>query len=116
MACVNVANLLLARGATPRKEFALRTAMGAGRGSIVAQLLTESLAAGPGRRVLGSVLAAGAVYVLAHAGPASVPRLAQARSISRLFGFALAFRWRPESCSAWRPRLQGRGKQPDRRR
>jgi putative ABC transport system permease protein len=90
MACVNVANLLLARGAGRRKEFALRTALGAGRGDIVAQLLTESILLALGGGVLGLLLAAGAIYVLAQAGPASVPRLALASLDLRLFGFTMA--------------------------
>jgi putative ABC transport system permease protein len=89
MACVNVANLLLARGATRRKEIALRCALGAGRGRIAAQLLSESVLLALGGGALGLLLAAGAIYVLAHGGPAGVPRLAQAALDLRVFGFAL---------------------------
>src|ERR1035441_7824253 len=89
MACVNVANLLLARGAARRKEIALRRALGAGRGRIVAQLLSESVLLALGGGALGLLLAAGAIYVLSHGGPAGVPRLAQAALDLRVFGFAL---------------------------
>jgi putative ABC transport system permease protein len=90
MACVNVANLLLARGAGRRKEFALRSALGAGRGDIVTQLLSESILLALGGGALGLLLATVSVHLLARAGPASVPRLAQASLDLRLFGFAMA--------------------------
>ena len=90
MACVNVANLLLARGATRAREVALRSALGAGRGRIVVQFLTESVLLALGGAALGWFLAAGAIYLLVHAGPATVPRLAQASIDLRLFGFTLA--------------------------
>ena len=90
MACVNVGNLLLARGATRAREVALRSALGAGRGRIVVQFLTESVLLALGGAALGWFLAAGAIYLLVHAGPATVPRLAQASIDLRLFGFTLA--------------------------
>uniref|UniRef100_Q01SG7 ABC transporter permease n=1 Tax=Solibacter usitatus (strain Ellin6076) TaxID=234267 RepID=Q01SG7_SOLUE len=90
MACVNVANLLLARGASRRREFALRAALGAGRGRIVSQLLSESLLLSLAGGLLGLLLALGAVSVLAHTTASGVPRLAEAHLDFRLFAFALA--------------------------
>jgi putative ABC transport system permease protein len=90
MACVNVANLLLARGAARQKEIAIRTALGAGRGRIVAQLLSESVLLALAGGALGVALARGVVVLVARLGPASIPRLAEARIDARLFLFALA--------------------------
>jgi putative ABC transport system permease protein len=89
MACVNVANLLLARGAARQKEIAIRTALGAGRGRIVAQLLSESVLLALAGGALGMALARGVVALVARLGPASIPRLAEATIDARLFLFAL---------------------------
>ena len=107
MACVNVANLLLARGATRAREIALRSALGAGRGRIVVQLLTESVLLALGGAALGWFLAAGAIYLLVHAGPASVPRLAQAAIDLRLFGFTLAISLATGILFGMAPAMQG---------
>jgi putative ABC transport system permease protein len=90
MACVNVANLLLARGNARRREIAVRMAMGAGRGRIVVQLLSESLLLSLASGALGWLLAWGAIRLLARFGPDTIPRLAEARLDWRLFLFALA--------------------------
>ena len=89
MACVNVANLLLARGAARQKEIAIRTALGAGRGRVVAQLLSESVLLALAGGALGVALAHGVVALVSRLGPASIPRLAEARIDARLFLFAL---------------------------
>jgi putative ABC transport system permease protein len=75
-ACANLANLFLLRGAASRRELAMRAALGATRGRIVAQLVTEAaLLAGAGGAV-GLIVARALVQGLLAMGPANLPRVA----------------------------------------
>jgi predicted permease len=87
IACGNVSNLLLARGASRARELAVRSALGAGRGRLVRQLLTESLVLGLASAAAGAMLAKLLIDLLVSAAPDGVPRLDQAS----LDGVALAF-------------------------
>jgi predicted permease len=87
IACVNVANLLVARGAVRARELAIRASLGAGRGRLVRQLLAESLALALAGGVLGVVVAFLLVKGLIAIGPEEVSRLDQAR----VNGWVLAF-------------------------
>jgi predicted permease len=78
IACVNIANLLLARAAARRKEIAVRGALGAGRGRIVAQLLVESLVLAGSGAIVGLAVAAAGTRFLVHNGPPTLPRLQDA--------------------------------------
>jgi putative ABC transport system permease protein len=87
IACVNVANLLLARATTRGREIAIRTAMGAGRTRVVRQLLTESLLLAIFAGVLGTALAVWGSDVLVRLSPENLPRVGEIH----IDGWALAF-------------------------
>jgi predicted permease len=90
LACVNVTNLLLARGAARAREMAVRVALGAGRGRIIQQLLTESALLSAAGAIVGAALAYGGVRALLTFGASRLPRLDAVSFDGRVLLFALA--------------------------
>jgi predicted permease len=89
IAGVNLSNLLLARAAARAREFAVRGALGAGRGRIVRQLLMESLMLSGAGAVLGLGLAAGTIAWLAHQGAVALPLLNSLRIDGAALGWTV---------------------------
>lgn len=91
IACANTANLLLARATGRTREIAIRAAVGAGRGRIVRQLVTESLVLALLAGAFGLILAVWAADTLVAIAPPNVPRLQEGGIIDfRVLGFTLA--------------------------
>src|SRR5262245_39081785 len=90
IACINVANLLLARGVSRMSEFALREAIGARRWRVFRQLMTESFVLCSLGGILGLGLALGAIQLLKAIGPADLPRFSTVSIHANVFLFAAA--------------------------
>ena len=87
--CVNLSNLLLARAAARSKEFAMRSALGAGRARLVRQLLTESLVLSGAGAVLGLAIAYAVTTYLAHQGSIALPLLSSVRVDGKALGWTM---------------------------
>jgi len=87
--CANLSNLLLARTATRQKEIAIRTALGAGRGRLIRQMLTEGVALSCCGAVLGVILASGGTHILASLEAIGIPLLGNVRTDATVLAFCL---------------------------
>ncbi len=111
IACANVANLLLARASAREKEIALRKALGASRGRLVAQMLSESLVLSLIGSVLGIGLAFAMIPVLRSLKQASLPRLVETRIDAPVLLFSLALCVVTAALFGLAPAVQAAGKQ-----
>ena len=90
IACGNVVNLLLARGAARQRELSIRAAMGASRARIARQMIFESALIAVIAAAIGIGMAYASMQLVIALGPASVPRLDELSIDLRVVGFAIA--------------------------
>jgi len=90
IACVNVANLLLARAEARQREIAIRGALGAGLPQLARQFIIEGLVLSAAGAVLGLLLAQGGLQLVKSASEASIPRASEIALDARVFFFAIA--------------------------
>ncbi|MEW6128731.1 MAG: ABC transporter permease [Acidobacteriota bacterium] len=90
IACANIANLMLAKAATRRKEFAIRSALGAGQWQMIRQLLTESVLLSAMGGLMGFFLAFWLVDLFIAISPDNIPRVAQVKVDGAVLAFTSA--------------------------
>jgi putative ABC transport system permease protein len=114
IACANVAHLLLVRATVREGEFALRTALGASRGAVVRQLLTESAVLALLGGALGLVITTAALGLLRALHPSNLPRLAEIDVDGRVLAFTVLACLTTTLVFGLAPALQAAGKDPQR--
>jgi predicted permease len=90
IACVNVANLLLARAEARRREIAVRAAVGAGFGQLLRQFIIEGILLSVAGAAFGMLLAMGGLRLLVATNAGSIPRVAEVNIDWQVLGFTLA--------------------------
>ena len=106
IACVNVSNLLVARGLGRRREVAIRSALGAARGRLVRQLVTESLVLALAGGALGALFAIWGAEALVGLSSGSLPRTAEVAVDARVLVFALVLSLATAAISGLWPALR----------
>jgi putative ABC transport system permease protein len=114
IACANVAHLLLVRATVREHEFALRTALGASRGAVVRQLLTESAVLAVLGGGLGLLVTTVALALLRALHPSNLPRLAEIDLDGRVLAFTALTCFVTTLVFGLAPALQAAGKDPQR--
>ena len=107
--CANLSNLLLARTASRQKEIAIRTALGAGKKRLLAQMLTEGIVLSGTGAALGLALAYVGTRALSRLDAVSIPLLRDVRTDATALGFTLAIALLTGIIFGLAPALQARG-------